>query len=52
MEEIGLFEAIYSQPQITRYKSDPVPREVIDKIIDEAGRRRPTAPIHNLGSSL
>ena len=36
MEEIGLFEAIYSQPQITRYKSDPVPREAIDKIIDAA----------------
>ena len=36
MEEIGLFEAIYSLPQITRYKSDPVPREVIEKIIDAA----------------
>jgi nitroreductase len=36
MEEIGLFEAIYSQPQITRYRPDPVPREAIDKIIDAA----------------
>jgi len=36
MEEIGLFEAIYSQRQITRYKPDPVPREAIDTIIDAA----------------
>jgi nitroreductase len=36
MEEIGLFEVIYSQRQITRYKSDPVPKEAIDKIIDAA----------------
>ncbi len=38
MEEIGLFEAIYSLRQITRYKPDPVPREAIDKIIDAAAR--------------
>ena len=36
MEEIGLFEAIYSQRQFTRYKPDPVPKEAIDKIIDAA----------------
>ena len=36
MEETGLFEAIYSQRQFTRYKTDPVPREAIDKIIDAA----------------
>jgi nitroreductase len=36
MAEIGLFEAIYSQRQITRYKPDPVPREAIDKIIEAA----------------
>jgi nitroreductase len=36
MEEIGLFEAIYSQRQIIRYKSDPVPREAIDRIIEAA----------------
>ena len=36
MEEIGLFEAIYSQRQITRYKPDPVPMEAIKKIIEAA----------------
>tara|TARA_B100000029_G_scaffold58232_1_gene52582 strand:- start:994 stop:1626 length:633 start_codon:yes stop_codon:yes gene_type:complete len=36
VEEIGLFEAIYSQRQFTRYKPDPVPKEAIDKIIDAA----------------
>jgi nitroreductase len=36
MAEIGVFEAIYSLPQITRYKPDPVPREAIDAIIDAA----------------
>jgi nitroreductase len=38
MDEIGLFEAIYSQRQIIRYRPDPVPREAIDKIIDAATR--------------
>src|SRR6266508_1982509 len=36
MEEIELFEAIYSLPQITRYKPDPVPRDALDKIIEAA----------------
>jgi len=36
MAEIGLFEAIDSLPQITRYKPDPVPREAIDKMLDAA----------------
>jgi nitroreductase len=36
MEDIGLFEAIYSLPQITRYKPDSVPRGALDKIIDAA----------------
>ena len=36
MEDIGLFEAIYSQRQFTRYRPDPVPREAIDKIIEAA----------------
>ena len=36
MDDIDLFEAIYSQRQFTRYKPDPVPREAIDKIIDAA----------------
>lgn len=36
MEETDLFEAMYSQRQITRYKPDPVPREAIEKIIEAA----------------
>jgi nitroreductase len=36
MSDIGLFDAIYSQRQFTRYKPDPVPREAIDKMIDAA----------------
>jgi nitroreductase len=36
MEEMGLFEAMYSQRSITRFKPDPVPREHIDKIIEAA----------------
>lgn len=36
MKEIGLFEAMYSQRQITRFKPDPVPREAIEKIIEAA----------------
>ena len=36
MDDIGVFEAIYSQRQFTRYKPDAVPREAIDKIIDAA----------------
>jgi nitroreductase len=36
MDEIGLFEAISSQRQITRYRTDPVPREAIEKVIDAA----------------
>jgi len=36
MDGIGVFEAIHSQRQFTRYKPDLVPREAIDKIIDAA----------------
>ena len=36
MDDIGVFEAIYSQRQFTRYKPDPVPLEAIDKMIDAA----------------
>ena len=36
MEEMGIFEAMYTQRQITRFKPDPVPREAIEKIIDAA----------------
>ena len=51
MDEIGLFEAIYSQRQITRYRTDPVPREAIGKIIDAATkaperRESPALGIH------
>ena len=36
VDDIGLFEAIFGQRQITRYKPDPVPREAIGKIIEAA----------------
>ena len=36
MQEMGIFDAMYSQRQITRYKPDPVPREAIEKIIEAA----------------
>ena len=36
MQEVGLFEAIYSQRSFTRFKSDPVPRVAIEQIIDAA----------------
>jgi len=36
MEQVGLFEAMLSQRQITRFKPDPVPREAIKKIIELA----------------
>lgn len=35
-DQIGLFEAIYSQRQITRYKPDPVPQGALEHIIDAA----------------
>ena len=38
VEDINLFDAIYSQRQITRYRPDPVPREAIEKVIDAAIR--------------
>lgn len=47
MDEVSLFEAIYSQRQFTRYKPDPVPREALDKIVEAAtkapsgGNRQP-----------
>ena len=37
-KELGIFEAMYSQRSFTRFKSDPVPKEIIDKIIDAAIR--------------
>jgi nitroreductase len=36
VDEIGLFEAMYSQLQITRYRRDPVPIELIEQVIDAA----------------
>ena len=41
MEEMGLFEAMYSQRSFTRFRSDPVPKEAIAKII-EAATKAPT----------
>ena len=38
MAEIGLFEAIYSARAIRRFKPDPVPDDVITKILDAAIR--------------
>jgi nitroreductase len=38
MPEIGLFEAIYSARSIRRLKPDPVPEELITKILDVATR--------------
>ena len=35
-DQIGLFEAMATQRQITRFKKDPVPREAIDQIIEAA----------------
>ena len=38
MAEIGLFEAIHSQRAIRRYKPDPVPDELIHRVLDAAIR--------------
>ena len=35
-EEIGLFEAIYSQRAIREFKPDPVPDELIHRLIESA----------------
>jgi nitroreductase len=42
MAEIGLFEAIHTARAIRHVKSDPVPDELIEKVID-AGIRAPSA---------
>jgi nitroreductase len=36
MDEIGLFDAIYSQRAIRSFKPDPVPDELIEKVIEAA----------------
>ena len=38
MPKIGLFEAIYSARSLRRLKPDPVPEELITKILDAAIR--------------
>ena len=38
MTEIGLFEAIHSARALRRLKSDPVPDELIARILDAAIR--------------
>jgi nitroreductase len=38
MAEIGLFEAIYSARALRRFKPDPVPDEVITRVLDAAVR--------------
>jgi nitroreductase len=38
MAEFGLFEAMYSARAIRRIKPDPVPDEVITKVLDAAIR--------------
>lgn len=36
MADVGVFEAILTQLQITRYVPDPVPSETIDRVIEAA----------------
>ena len=38
MNEIGLFETIYSARAIRRFKPDPVPEELLTRILDAAIR--------------
>jgi nitroreductase len=38
MPEIGLFDAIYSARALRRLKPDPVPEEIINRILDAAIR--------------
>jgi nitroreductase len=38
MDEIGLFKAMYSARALRRFKPDPVPEEIITKILDAAIR--------------
>jgi len=47
MAEIGLFEAMYSARAIRRIKTDPVPDEIITKVLDAAIR----APMPSRGYS-
>src|SRR5262245_64256206 len=38
MPEIGLFDAMYSARSLRRLKSDPVPEEIITRVLDAAIR--------------
>ena len=38
MPEIGLFDAMYSARALRRLKPDPVPQEIITRILDAAVR--------------
>ncbi len=38
MSDIGLFEAIYSSRALRRFRSDPIPEELLTKILDAAIR--------------
>ena len=37
-DEIGLFEAMQTQRAIRYFKSDPVPKEALDKILEAASK--------------
>jgi nitroreductase len=36
VDEIGLFEAMYTQRAIRRFKPDPVPRELLERVVEGA----------------
>ena len=38
MSEVGLFDAMYSARSLRRLKSDPVPEEIITRVLDAAIR--------------
>ncbi len=50
MPDIGLFEAIYSARSIRRLKPDPVPEELITKILDAAIRAPSGGNAQKLGA--
>ncbi len=50
MQDIGLFEAIYSARSLRRLKPDPVPEELITKVLDasrELGKRPIVSHVSN-----
>lgn len=51
MSEMGIFETIYSDRAIRRFKPDPVPDTVISKILD-AAIRTPQLAMRRTGCSL